>query len=74
MPEPVVIRGRYEDRTFIPDQPLPDTFGLAELIIQPVLEQSSRSIFDLFGKATRLRSAEDINSQLAADREEWGEP
>ncbi len=34
----------------------------------------SHSIFDLFGKATVLRSGEDIAEQLREERDSWGEP
>lgn len=35
MPETVTIRGRYENRTFIPSEPLPGVEGEAELIVTP---------------------------------------
>lgn len=31
------------------------------------------SIFDLFGKAPNLRSAEDITTQVQEERDAWGE-
>ncbi len=60
MSRTLVVRGRYVDRTFIPEGPLPDAEGAAELIIIPTPPPSAPSIFDLFGKAPRLRTAEDI--------------
>lgn len=35
MPETVTIRGRYENKTFIPSEPLPGVEGEAELIVTP---------------------------------------
>jgi hypothetical protein len=78
MPRAVLIRGRYANQTFIPDEPLPATEGEAQLIVIPA--ETSRppaapgSIFDLFGKASRLRSAEDIRAQVQEERDSWGEP
>ena len=34
----------------------------------------SLSIFDLFGKAPKLRTAEDIERQIQDERDSWGEP
>lgn len=72
MPQTVVIHGRYVDHTFIPDGQLPDVEGTAELIITQT-PSTATSIFDLFGKASRLRSAEDIAAQVQEERNEWGE-
>jgi hypothetical protein len=78
MPQALVIRGRYANQTFIPDEPLPATEGEAQLIVIPA--ESSRSpaapgsIFDLLGRAARLRSAEDIQAQVREERDAWGEP
>jgi hypothetical protein len=63
MSEPLVIRGRYADRTFIPGEPLPDAEGAAELIVTPNAAPRG-SMFDHFGKAPQLRTAEDIAAQL----------
>jgi hypothetical protein len=32
----------------------------------------SQSVFDLFGKASRLRTARDIDQQVAEERAGWG--
>ena len=78
MAEPVVIRGRYVDRTFVPDEPLPTGEGPAELIVflgaMPPARAMPASIFDLFGKAVHPRTAEDIADQVREEREAWGEP
>lgn len=73
MSQPLIIRGRYADRTFIPDGPLPDAEGTAELVITPAAPQSGGSIADAFGTAPVLRSGEDILAQVRADRDEWGD-
>jgi hypothetical protein len=74
MSQELIVHGRYVDHTFIPDEPLPDAEGKAELIITPTLPMQSGSIFDLFGKAPQLRSGDDIAAQIAEERGEWGEP
>jgi hypothetical protein len=74
MSQVVVVRGRYADRTFIPDGQLPDGAGTAELIITPDPTVAGHSIFDLFGKAPHLRTAADIAAQIQQERDEWGEP
>jgi hypothetical protein len=73
MEEALIVRGRYVDRTFIPDGPLPETEGMAELIITPTNRLPAVSLFDLIGKSSSLRSAEDIAAQLDAERAAWGE-
>jgi hypothetical protein len=77
MPKAVVIRGRYAGQTFILEEPLPVTEGPAELIVfpteQPPASPSGGSIFDLFGKAGKLRTAEDIEAQIQEERAGWGE-
>jgi hypothetical protein len=77
MAEALVIRGRYAGQTFIPDEPLPVAEGAAQLIVfpgTPAAPPPARSIFDLFGKAPRLRTAEDIAAQVGEERDAWGEP
>ena len=78
MTHALVIRGRFDGRSFVPSEPLPPTPGEAELIVFPAPEPeappAAGSIFDLFGKASRLRSAEDIAAQVREERDAWGEP
>ncbi len=71
MSQPLVVRGRYVGRTFIPDGPLPETEGTAELIISPA-PTAHGSIADAFGTASVLRTGDEILAQVRADREEWG--
>ena len=73
MSQTVIVHGRYVDHTFIPDEQLPDVEGTAQLVI---IQNSpaQQSIFDLFGKAGRLRTAEHIAAQVQEERNEWGEP
>ena len=40
MTDAVVIRGRYAERRFIPEEPLPTVEGPAELIVFPTAEPS----------------------------------
>jgi hypothetical protein len=73
----LIIRGRYVGQTFIPEEPLPVTEGTAELNVfpagQPLTSPSAGSIFDLFGKAAKLRTARDIEGQIQEERAGWGE-
>jgi hypothetical protein len=74
----LVIRGRYVGQTFIPEEPLPVAEGTAELIVfpsgQPQDTAPGGSIFDLFGKAAKLRTGQDIEAQIQEERAAWGEP
>lgn len=69
----LTIRGRYVGRTFIPDEPLPDAEGTAELVITPIVPRPGGSIAAAFGAAPVLRSGDDILAQVRADRDEWGD-
>ncbi len=73
MEDTVIVRGRYAGGTFIPDGPLPDAEGPAELVITPILARAHGSIADAFGTAPVLRSGDDILAQVRAERDEWGE-
>jgi hypothetical protein len=50
--------------------------GPAQLIVFPGTPAAppTCSVFDLFGKAPRLRTAEDIAAQVREERDAWGEP
>jgi hypothetical protein len=72
MSESVIIRGRYANQHFRPDEPLPRVEGTAELVDHASSNGPQVSIFDLFGKAPSLRSREDIEEQPRQDRDEWG--
>ena len=65
----IVIHGIISAKQFISDEPMPDVEGPAELIVYAkgeIREEVPRvSIFDLFGKAEHLRSAEDIDRRFA---------
>ena len=69
----LVVRGQYSDHRFIPDGPLPDAEGAAELIIIPAVAAPAGSIADAFGKAARLRTGDDIAAQGQAERDAWGD-
>ena len=73
MDQTLIVRGRYAGRTFIPDGPLPDAEGAAELIIRPTPPQARGSVADAFGTAPVLRSGDDILAQVRAERDEWGD-
>jgi hypothetical protein len=72
MDSPVIIRGEFVNKTFVPAGPLPEAEGPAELIVHVQSPRdASPSIFDVFGKAERLRTAEDIDAQLKEERDSW---
>lgn len=74
MDSPVVIRGTFFNKVFVPSDPLPEAEGPAELVVH--VEASSEpqhSIFDAFGKAEHLRTAKDLDAQLAKERAAWGD-
>jgi hypothetical protein len=73
MDQTLIVRGRYVGRTFIPDGPLPDAEGAAELVIIPTPAQARGSVADAFGTAPVLRTGDDILAQVRADRDEWGD-
>lgn len=73
MAHTLTVRGRYVGRTFIPDDPLPDEEGTAELVITPIPPRVRGSVADAFGSASVLRSGDDILAQVRADRDEWGD-
>jgi len=73
MDQAFIIRGRYAGQTFIPDGPLPDIEGVAELVVIPAPPRARGSVADAFGTATVLRSGDDILAQVRAERDEWGD-
>ena len=73
MEQILIVHGRYAGRAFIPDGPLPDAEGRAELIITPLPSRPHGSVADAFGTAPVLRSGDDILAQVRAERDEWGD-
>jgi hypothetical protein len=73
MEQTLIVRGRYAGRTFIPDGPLPEAEGPAELVITPLLPRAHGSVADAFGTASVLRTGDDILAQVRAERDEWGD-
>lgn len=71
MSQTLVVRGRYVGRTFIPDGPLPEAEGTAELVISLAPTPARGSIADAFGTAAAVRTGDDILAQLRADHDEW---
>jgi hypothetical protein len=74
----LIIHGNVRDQVFVPDEPMPDIEGPAELIVYPVTDPRSgvsgnRSVFDFIGKALEPRSAQDIDAQLREERDAWNE-
>jgi len=74
MDSPMIIRGTFFNRTFVPAEPLPEAEGPAELIVHVQLPDDVRpSIYDAFGKAKQPRTAEDLDAQLEEERAAWGD-
>ncbi len=73
MSQTLTIRGHYANHTFTPDEPLPDTVGVAELVIILDTPKRKGSIADAFGKAPILRTTDDILNQIQEERSEWGD-
>jgi hypothetical protein len=74
MDSPVVIRGIFSNKVFVPTDPLPEAEGPAELIVHTQRPETSRhSIYEAFGKAAQPRTAEDLDAQLAEERAAWGD-
>lgn len=74
MDSPVIIRGTFSNKTFFPTDPLPEAEGPAELIVHAELPKEPRhSIFAAFGTAEHLRTAEELDAQLAEERAAWGD-
>ena len=76
----IIIQGTYSGRTFVPDGPLPDADGRAELIVVPddkpaTPQQQPHSAWDAIGKLPpeQQRSAEDIDQQIREERASWGD-
>jgi hypothetical protein len=73
MSETLIVRGRYVGGAFIPDDPLPEAEGAAELVITPTRLRGRSSVADAFGTAPKLRSGDDILAQVRSERDEWGD-
>lgn len=73
MDQTLIVRGRYVNQTFIPEGPLPDAEGAAQLVITPIPPRARGSVADAFGAASMLRSGDDILAQMRAERDEWGD-
>ena len=72
-PTLIVVPGRYAGLTFIPDGPLPDAEGAAQLVISADSAQALGSVADAIGTASVPRTGDDILAQVRAERDEWGE-
>ena len=74
-PAPVVIRGTFSNKTFVPTDPLPEAEGPAELIVHVQSPSDARpSIYEAFGKAKEPRTAEDLDARLEEERAAWDVP
>jgi hypothetical protein len=73
MESALVIHGIFANQTFVPDKPVPEVRGRADLIVYPesAAGPASLSVFELCGKAAVLRSGEDIDAQIEEERRAW---
>jgi hypothetical protein len=73
----VTIRGRFAGGVFVPDGPLPDTEGVAELVITPSAPQTEpvprKTLLDIIGKYSRPMSREEIDAEFREERAGWDE-
>ncbi len=72
MDSTVVIRGTFVNKAFVPEGPLPEVEGRAELIVYPHVAEGAAegrpSIYDALGKEEHLRTAADLDAQLEQER------
>lgn len=77
MDSAIVIHGIIAEKQFISNEPMPDVEGPAELIVHPTVAAEpipkGKSMFEFFGKAPKLRSAEDIDAQVREERDAWSD-
>jgi hypothetical protein len=78
MQKPITVRGRLTDpRRIELDEPLKDVTGEVEVIVRPVeptVEKAAQDIFDfLRSLPAGTRSKEDIDRQIADERDSWGD-
>jgi hypothetical protein len=76
MESALVIHGTFANKTFVPDKPVPEVQGRADLIVYPESAAVSAkvSVFELCGKAPVLRLGEDIDAQVEEERRAWDDP
>ncbi len=71
----VIIRGTFVNKAFVPEGPLPEVEGRAELIVYPRVPEGTTqgrpSIFDVLGKSDQPRSAQELDAQLECERTGW---
>ena len=71
----VVVRGRFVGGTFVPDGPLPDTEGPAELVITPAVAPTQpaprKTLLDIVGRYSTPMTREQIDAELREERAGW---
>lgn len=73
MNQTFIILGQVINQKFVPDEPLPNINGIAELRITAPMPATQHSIAETLGKAHVLRSQADIELQIRTERSEWDE-
>ena len=74
----LIVRGRLSNSRHIElDEPVSDIDGEVEIVLRRVAapkEANTNDIFDLIATATPgTRAKEDIDQQLARERDSWGD-
>ncbi len=73
----VVVRGRLHGRQIDLDEPVDQIDGEVEVVVravEPARETPAESIFELIRKLPPgTRAKEDIDRQIAEERDSWGD-
>lgn len=74
----VIVRGRISNSRHIElDEPVSDIEGEVEIVLRRVKSQTTAAVVDIFeliaASSPGNRSKEDIDQQLADERNEWGD-
>lgn len=78
MERAIIVRGRLSGRTRIDlDEPVDEVTGEVEVFVRPVAPTHAQPEQDIFDFLRSLppgtRSKEDIDQQIAEERDSWGD-
>ena len=73
----VVVRGRLHGRRIDLDEPVDQLEGEVEVVVRPVVPERAKPVETVFEFIRKLppgtRTKEDIDRQIAEERESWGD-
>ena len=73
----VVVRGRLHGRHIDLDEPVDQLEGEVEVVVRPVEHERPRAVESIFDFIRKLppgtRTKEDIDRQIAEERDSWGD-